>query len=110
MKYKSLTELFAEAKATPLELNWEVLDEDPSNGMYLLDVAESAMKGLPHTELMYMRLIHDEEVFQMNPWRLMPEEERDGHALALADELLNRYRMGMVAETFCEVSVALTKA
>ena len=113
MKYKSLTELARLAKVTPFQLNWDAL-ENPKMAQELIHAAELAYNDIMSLELLYLKLIHDEVVFEydmiVKKYNHMAEENREPNANRIEAELLDRYRTMIAAKTFVEITETLTNA
>lgn len=113
MKHPTLGDLLAMAKMSPFELDWDVLD-DPAMSDELVTAAESAKAGIISDELIYMRLIHGEDVLQYYPltntFKPMSEDKREEQAICFAERLLDRYRVTYAGRTYEEITKTLTNA
>ena len=108
MKYKTLRDLKAEADAEPLDLMWENIDANPAERDALEKMLTHAFTTMDHAELMYLRLVHDEDVSVVGRSDAIEGEERDEWITRMEAELIDRYKLLDIGHRYVSVMDLLT--
>ena len=107
--HKTLRDLKAEADADPVELEWETIDLDPNERAGLEDLLTYTFDTMDHAELMYLRMVHDEEVYVMGKPENIEGEEREEWIARMEAEMIDRYKLMDVGYRYVSVTDLLTK-